>query len=692
MDSLSGLDKKRLKRWLLLFFLALAIPSGILIWQAYTQLKWQSFHQHRLVAEELAAHIDSNLRRLIEQEESRSFGDYRFLALAADAPSSYLQPSPLSGFPVASPLPGLIGYFQVDSRGRLSTPLLPEEARNFEVPGLAKAEFRGRLDLQNRIREILSRNRLVGPGKPEPVGSPAVAGSVDKARRLGRAGSQAAGPLQNEQGRAKDLSAVGESDSLSAQAAFDRLNSPARMMESREKLARSQKQGKIADFKLDYSYQSGLLKAPQQGGKKKIAPEPKRFARKERVALAPDEALRADLDTNPASLEDQRIHTFESEIDPFEFSLLDSGHFVLFRKVWREGQRFIQGMLIEQAPFLDGIASTAFDESSLSSMSDLIIAFQGTVFSAIKGGTSVDITSGTEDFSGSVLYQTRLSPPLNDFEFIFSVTRLPPGPGTRLVTWIALVLSGVLLGGFILMYRAGLAQIQSVRQQRNFVSAISHELKTPLTSIRMYSELLREGWTSEEKKITYYQYILSESERLTRLINNVLHLAKLGRGEVRIETRTVAIATLMEDVRQKVKTQTDGAGFQLELSIAPTVRDLDVETDPDAFTQIIINLVDNAIKFSRLSERKTVAFGCTLLPGGSVRFWVRDYGPGIATNQMKKIFRLFYRAENELTRETVGTGIGLALVQQLASRMKGRVDVVNQSPGAEFRITLPVVS
>jgi signal transduction histidine kinase len=109
----------------------------------------------------------------------------------------------------------------------------------------------------------------------------------------------------------------------------------------------------------------------------------------------------------------------------------------------------------------------------------------------------------------------------------------------------------------------------------------------------------------------------------------------------------------------------------------------------DAFTQIIINLVDNAIKFSRKSDRKVVELGCTRLAGKSVRFSVRDYGPGIAPNQMKKIFQLFYRAENELTRETVGTGIGLALVRQLASRMKGRVDVTNRSPGAEFGIILP---
>lgn len=363
---------------------------------------------------------------------------------------------------------------------------------------------------------------------------------------------------------------------------------------------------------------------------------------------------------------------------------------MLFRKVWRDQQRYIQGMLIDQQRFLNGIVDTAFEESPLSRTSDLIIAYQGTVLSAFKAGRSLDYTAGSTEFNGAVLYQTRLTPPFNDFDLVFSVTRLPAGPGSKLVVWIALVLVGVLVGGFVLIYRAGVVQIKMTQQQRNFVSAISHELKTPLTSIRMYSEMLRAGWTPEEKKVTYYNYILSESERLTRLINNVLQLANLGRGEARLEIKAIPVRTLLAEVREKVRTQTEGAGFRFELSIAPGTGELEVETDLDAFIQIFINLVDNAIKFSRKSDRKIIELGCARVSAGAVRFSVRDYGPGVAPNQIQKIFKLFYRPENELTRETVGTGIGLALVQQLASGMKGQAEVINKSPGAEFRITLPL--
>jgi signal transduction histidine kinase len=111
-----------------------------------------------------------------------------------------------------------------------------------------------------------------------------------------------------------------------------------------------------------------------------------------------------------------------------------------------------------------------------------------------------------------------------------------------------------------------------------------------------------------------------------------------------------------------------------------------VVVDLDCAAQIFINLVDNALKFSTGAAVKKVDIAARRGTDGSVSITVRDYGPGVPKPQMKKIFELFYRAENELTRETVGTGIGLALVRQLATAMGARVDVRNCEPGAEFRL------
>ena len=113
--------------------------------------------------------------------------------------------------------------------------------------------------------------------------------------------------------------------------------------------------------------------------------------------------------------------------------------------------------------------------------------------------------------------------------------------------------------------------------------------------------------------------------------------------------------------------------------------------EEDAFSRIFINLVDNALKFSRTAEQKVVVIGYRLANGGGseegeVVFFVRDYGPGIDRDQRKKLFRLFYRGENELTRTTPGTGIGLALVKELAAKMNAQVDLESKEPGVEFTV------
>jgi signal transduction histidine kinase len=256
------------------------------------------------------------------------------------------------------------------------------------------------------------------------------------------------------------------------------------------------------------------------------------------------------------------------------------------------------------------------------------------------------------------------------------------------LVWVSVVLAAVLLGGFFVMYRFGMRQITLRGQQQDFVSAVSHELKTPLTSIRMYGEMLQAGWAGEDKKRTYYTYIAEESERLSRLIENVLALARMNRGDARLELVSATVGDLLDMVRSKVATALERAGFTLSVTVPDDLRAATLRVDRDAFAQIFINLVDNALKFAARAERKEIAIAVRS-EGRAVLFCVRDYGPGVPRGKMKKLFELFYRPEDELTRTTTGTGIGLGLVKQLATAMHASVDVRNCEPGAEFRLLLP---
>jgi signal transduction histidine kinase len=653
-------DERALKLTLAAFFLALAVPAGILIAQAYSQLKWQAFRSSQVAAEELAARIDAQLRAAIGAEDARAFGDYSFLVVEGDAAANFVQRSPLSAFPVAGAVPGVLGWFQVDADGKLTTPLLPDGGVAAADYGITPAEEAARAERVTLLREVLARNELVR----------AVLPARDDAR--------AAVPERAEEPRlAFDAESFAAPPSAPPQAGFDRLAAEAVQSSAGAAPASVASDSSAAqEIVVTGSRRARSLEERQGRVEQSLVAEP-----------APDEAANQAADAVLPKAE-LTVRTFASEVDPFELGVLDTGHLVLFRNVWREGQRYVQGALIERQAFVAEAIAEPYRASSVGNAARLEVSFAGRVLDRLAADAAASYRPGGGELAGTVLHRARLSPPFGDVELAFLVDALPSAPGTALLAWVAVTLAAVLCGGFLLMYRFGAGQMRLARQQQDFVSAVSHELKTPLTSIRMYGEMLKAGWADDAKRQTYYEYIHSESERLSRLIENVLQLARLTRNSQRFELRSVSVAELLDVVRSKVATQVERAGFTLAVR-DETPAGTAIVVDVDCATQIFINLVDNALKFSAGAAVKNVDVAARRGSDGTVLFTVRDYGPGVPKAALKKIFELFYRAENELTRETVGTGIGLALVRQLAAAMGARTDVRNCEPGAEFRLSFP---
>lgn len=709
---LPGLSKTRLRLLLLVFFCALVLPTAILIKQAYSQLKWEAFHHYRQQAEELVARIDQRYAELIATENARAFTDYSFLNVAGTNQNNYLQRSPLSVFPLHSNIPGNLGYFQIDYQGRFSSPLLPEDQRPSSV-GLSAEEYQQRQQAREQIYKILSENRLLSPlrakqkqslRQAKPAVSPPARLAVPKPQVAEAELSTAPGveadkeTVINDRRHDQSLASAPQpaaeqkqlAEPVTSQRGFDQLQEESQNWSSSGQTF-SKGLGRVEDLKLEQRYQQKLQQQKKKQETERTAKQDyKRQLRKERNLLPAEQAaLPAMLSDLGASKSELRIKMFESEVDAFEFSLLESGHFVLYRKVWRDGQRYIQGLLLEPGAFIDGVIRKAFYDTAVSQTSNLAVAYQGNVLSALGSRHSRNYLSSTAELQGTLLLQDRLTAALQRMELIFSISQLPAGPGGQVIIWSSIVLLIILCSGFVVLYRLGVSQIQLARQQQDFVSAVSHELKTPLTSIRMYGEMLREGWAPEEKRHSYYDFIYTESERLSRLINNVLQLARLTRNALKVELKPCTVQQLMDTVRSKVSSQVERAGFQLQLNCDQRLMAEQIEVDADYFSQIMINLVDNALKFAGKAEQRQIDIGCEKVAEQYIQFSVRDYGPGVARDQMKKIFRLFYRSENELTRETVGTGIGLALVNQLAQAMQASVDVVSCEPGVEFRLRFP---
>jgi signal transduction histidine kinase len=673
------LDERGLRLLFGAVFLALAAPAAVLVAQAYGQLKWAAFRNVQVAAEDLAGRIDAQLRSAIAGEEARTFGDYSFLVVTGDAAANFVQRSPLSAFPVVSAVPGVIGYFQVDAAGRLTTPLLPDDDVAPASYGIGADEQAARVARIAELRGILARNRLVRAVRDDAAGGAQLGGAAREAERPTVRQLQSS-PAASPPAQAPALTRVA-APAEEAQAAFDRLASS---KESSLPAGSAQVAAPPAAARV-----LNEVRGQSPANLPRPSVEDERRKRVEQTLVPEPKTTSAsrEADASRSGKVELGVRTFESEVDPFELGLLDTGHLVLFRNVWRDGQRYIQGALIDRAAFLAAVVETPYGASSMARVGDLGITYQGRPLLTVSATASA-YGSAPPGLAGTLLHRARLSPPFGDLELAFFVSALPRAPGTTLLVWVTLTLAIVLCGGFLLMYRFAVGQLRLARQQQDFVSAVSHELKTPLTSIRMYGEMLQAGWADEAKKRTYYDYIHGESERLSRLIDNVLQLARLTRSSQRFDVRRMPVAELVDMVRSKVATQIERAGFTLRVrNDAPA--DAAVDVDADCFTQIFINLVDNALKFAAGAATKAVEIGCRREQDGAILFTVRDYGPGVPKAQMKRIFELFYRAENELTRETVGTGIGLALVRQLAAAMRARVDVRNCEPGAEFRLTLP---
>ena len=249
------------------------------------------------------------------------------------------------------------------------------------------------------------------------------------------------------------------------------------------------------------------------------------------------------------------------------------------------------------------------------------------------------------------------------------------------------LLSFVILVGIALISRIVSKEVEVARLKSDFLSSVSHELRTPLTTIRIMAEMLSMGAVaSDEKRAEYHKNIVSESDRLTRLINNVLDFARIEDGRKKFEFGFGDIADTLFEVERITGDYARKEGFTLHMAVDETLPP--VSFDRDAMIQALINLVSNAVKYSR--DEKYIELGASA-GGEEVTIWVKDHGPGIEASEIPHLFERFYRGGDHMTREAGGTGLGLSIVQHIVSAHGGRVRVESKvGHGSRFEIILPL--
>ncbi len=364
------------------------------------------------------------------------------------------------------------------------------------------------------------------------------------------------------------------------------------------------------------------------------------------------------------------------ELSPMVGRLVAERRLMLYRTVIHERQAFRQGLLVDVDKLGAWLGERALGGSELAG------------YATVSFGAAQEPASAK---AGRRIYQHRFAEPFEALEARLALAPLPGLGGAGYVYALAGLSIAVAVLGLGALYRMVTVVVRYAEQRSNFVAAVTHELKTPLTAIRMYGEMLRDGMVpSEAKRDEYHRHITAESERLSRLVDNVLELSRLEKGTRRARLEQGDVGAVCRDVAALVAPHVEGAGLALRLDLEenlPAVR-----FDRDALKQVLFNLVDNAVKYAGGANGQEIVLRCRRA-GDGLHLTVRDRGPGVPASHLRLIFEPFYRGENELTRRSKGTGIGLALVRGLAHEMGARVSGRNLLEGGfEVELAFPAAA
>ncbi len=259
---------------------------------------------------------------------------------------------------------------------------------------------------------------------------------------------------------------------------------------------------------------------------------------------------------------------------------------------------------------------------------------------------------------------------------------------TAIYTWTGILVALLILASGVFAAGAVNRQIKLNRLKNDFIATVTHELKTPLASMRVLADTLLEGNYNDQKQATeYLQLISKENVRLTRLIDNFLTFSRMERNKQAFDIVKADPAEIAKSAAEAVQTKFDGENCKFTATVDDGLPS--VSADKDAMITVLVNLLDNAYKYSSHNKQIELrVFG----EDDFVCFAVKDNGIGMTRRQIRKIFDRFYQADSSLARRAEGTGLGLAIVKFIVDAHKGRITVESkQETGSTFTVKLPKV-
>ena len=706
--------------------IALAIPGALLVRRALASVALEREARERAVAERTFDEMERALSELLRQEEARPASDYEFASGA----------SPLREKP-ADP-PAALGWFQIEADGHVT---VPPWASGVEALGEELAAGGARYEVARAAAGSVGLQRTPERMKPTRHGAPraptlATPESVEAAPGLGVPGAAAppstqsvkdaagAGDRQLHPTGATPRADLASGDAVVGEARTDaydalaKLNTGAKEREQRKQRVYVQEQAALA------SVPAPSAKAELAGGSEAqatgavrpseladdsrarseelvaqamsaptpsesseptvegdaIAPSGERSsasARRLGAASAEAPLKRAAKPTAPGAGEPVTLGRLRATapqpaagselvrviVDPMRGQLSKSGELLLVRSAWIGDRGVRQGVVLSVAALERSLSGAALDRGALPG-------------ARVRFAPAAELL-GRAQAQGLRTFSHRYAEPFEALAAELSFTPFA-NDGARSVYWLAALFAFAGVGGLFAVYRMTAIALHFAERRSNFADAVSHELKTPLTAIRLYAEMLRDGLVSgDEKRREYYGSIAAETERLSRLINNVLEFSRLEKGARSLEVAAGDVAPVVREAVELLRPHAAGHGLALELAVEDALPP--VRFERDALLQVVFNLVDNAVKYGR-GEPAKIEIACRRA-GECVAVVVRDHGPGVPREELGRILEPFYRRGDELTRSAAGAGIGLALVRSLADQMGAALRIANAEGG-----------
>ena len=644
---------KKLRLLIVVFSLALSVPLGYFVLRTYRGLEREEAATLSYFAETLFDEMERALATTVQQEEGRAVDEYNYHVFPSVRQSDEDRPrlSPLSQ---PSGEQYILGYFQNNPDGSFQTPLV-ESGR--QIPA-DRATVVGELKAAN---EIFNRIRVAGTdrvkARPAEVAtvqkSEQKAGFADKYLDLSRT-QRTRNFLGQKEKRVEKITSSQAANIAKQEPSLSMSETPAASdsmaAEEERHLEGNRVTGKTVTLQERQSVESYRITA-------KAAPQP----------------------ASPASVAE--ASDYRVEVAPLQAVFLTDSQIFIFRRIMIDNQIYRQGFVLKVDQFLNHLAQNYFLTQPMARFTGLRLSVmdQGRQARTLEAG----VLSTEPDF----ILNRSFPSPFNFLKATLICDQIPPSAGRHTLTIMLAALAVVVLIGLFAIYQSTRTLVDLSERRSQFVSSVTHELKTPLTNIRMYIEMLEQGIAQNpEREQEYFRILDSEGARLSRLINNVLELSKLEKRQRHVDLQPGTFDDVLDEVQTVMAEKIRQEGFTLTVA-SDHIRPF--KYDREVMIQVLINLIENSMKFGKKAARREISIR-TRQQDGQVSIMVSDTGPGIPRQALKKIFNDFYRVENSLTRATRGTGIGLALVKKFVRLMGGTVSAANNDgAGCTISIILP---